>query len=149
MIREKKTVFYETWRLYQRLLLAVIASFCINPIVRISLMIPIVILIIIYYFFSKPYKSEMYILHWMEVFSIVGIFVCLFHNMFRGFLYVYDINYKYPVTLIWQVLAILDLIVSPIWMLILFFIVKPIYSKVKCKIISFYHILRRGYGRTF
>ena len=145
----KKTVFYETWRLYQRLLLAVIASFCINPIVRISLMIPIVILIIIYYFFSKPYKSEMYILHWMEVFSIVGIFVCLFHNMFRGFLYVYDINYEYPVTLIWQVLAILDLIVSPIWMLILFFIVKPIYSKVKCKIISFYHILRRGYGRTF
>ena len=145
-----KTVFYETWRLYQRLLLAVIASFCINPIVRISFMIPIVILITIYYILYKPYKSEMYILHWMEVFSILGIFVCLFHNMFRGFLYVHDINYDYPGTFVWQLFAILDLIFSPIWILILFFIVKPIYSKVKCKMISFYyHILRRGYGRTF
>ena len=143
-----KTVFYETWRLYQRLLLAVIASFFINPIIRISFMTPIVILITTYYFLHKPYKSEMYILHWMEVFSILGIFVCLFHNMFRGFLYVYDINYDFSVTIVWQVFAVLDLIFSPVWMLILFFIVKPIYGKVKCKIISFYHILRRGYGRT-
>ena len=143
-----KTVFYETWRLYQRLLLAVIASFFINPIIRISFMTPIVILITTYYFLYKPYKSEMYILHWMEVFSILGIFVCLFHNMFRGFLYVYDINYDFSVAIVWQVFAVLDLIFSPVWMLILFFIVKPIYGKVKCKIISFYHILRRGYGRT-
>ena len=143
------TVFYETWRLYQRLLLAVFASFFINPIVRISLMIPVVILFTIYYFLSKPYKSEMYLLHWMEVFSILGIFVCLFHNMFRGILYVYDINNDYPVTFLWQLFAVLNLMFSPIWMLILFFIVKPIYSKVKYKIISFYHTLRRGYGRTF
>ena len=142
-------MFYETWRLYQRLLLAAIASFCINPIVRISLMIPTNILIAISYFVSKPYKSEMYILHWMEVFSILGIFVSLFHNMFRSFLYVYDITYEYPVTFLWQVFAILDLTFSPIWMLILFFIVKPMYSKVKYRMISFYYTLRRGYGRTF
>ena len=144
-----KTVFYETWWLYQRLLLAVIASLCINPIVQISFMIPVVILFTIYYFLSKPYKSEMYILHWMEIFSILGIFVCFFHNMFRGFLYVYNINYEFPVTFLWQVFAILDLTFSPISMLILFFIVNPIYSKVKCKMISFYHTLRRGYGKTF
>ena len=143
-----RTVFYETWRLYQRLLLAVIASFYINPIIRISFMTPIVILITTYYFLYKPYKSEMYILHWMEVFSILGIFVCLFHNMFRGFLYVYDINYDFSVTIVKQVFAVLDLIFSPVSMLIFFFIVKPIYGKVKCKIISFYHILRTGYGRT-
>ena len=106
-------------------------------------------LLSLYYFLSKPYKSEMYILHCMEIFSILGIFVCFFHNMFQGFLYVYDINYEFPVTFLWQVFAILDLTFSPISMLILFFIVNPIYSKVKCKMISFYHTLRRGYGKTF
>ena len=144
----QETVFYETWRLYQRVLLAIAATFCINPIVRITLMTPSVILIAISYFLSKPYKPEMYILHWMEVFSILGIFVCLIYNMFRGFLYVYDINDKDPVTFVWQVFAVLDLLFSPTCVLIYFFILKPIYNKAKCKVNSLYLILRRGYRRS-
>ena len=59
-------------------------------------MTPIIILIAISYCAFKPYKSDMYILHWMEIVSIIGFFVCLIHNMFRAFLYVYDIYYVYP-----------------------------------------------------
>ena len=144
----KETFFYETWRLYQLVLLAIVTTFWINPIVRISLLTPTVILITISYFGFQPYKPEMYILHWMEVSSILGIFVCLIHNMFRGFLYVYDINDKDPVTFVWQVFAVLDLIISPICVLIYFFIIKPIYSKAKCKVKSFYFTLRRRYGTS-
>ena len=144
----QETVFYETCQLYQRVLLAIVATFCINPIVRITLMTPTVILIAISYFLSKPYKPEMYILHWMEVFSILGIFVCLIYNMFRGFLYVYDINDKDPVTFVWQVFAVLDLLFSPTCVLVYFFILKPIYNKAKCKINFFYLTLRRGCRRS-
>ena len=60
-----ETVFYETWRLYQRVLLAVVATFWIDPLHRITLMTPIAILIAISYYVIKPYKPEMYILHWI------------------------------------------------------------------------------------
>ena len=68
------------------------------------------------------------ILHWMEIFSIMGIFVSLLHNMFRGFLYIYDINSKDPVKFVWQGFVIFDLVFSPICVLIYFFIVTPIYN---------------------
>ena len=51
--------------------------------------------------------------------------------------------------LVWQAFTILDLIFSPILMLICSFVIKPIYSKVKCKIISLYLIVRRRYDRAF
>ena len=128
---EGETIFYKTWRLYQRVLLAIVATHCINPLVRIASMTPIIILIAISYRIYRPYKPEMYILHWTEFVSILGFFVCLIHNMFRGFLYVYNVNYVYPVTLVWEIFSYLDLLFSPIWVLIYFFIIKPIYNKVK------------------
>ena len=138
-----ETVFYETWRLYQRLLLAIVATFCIDPLKRITLITPIVVFIALSYHVIKPYKPEMYILHWIEVFSNLGIFVCLGHNMFRGFLYVYDIDEEDPVKFVWQGFAVFDLVFSPICVLIYFFVIAPIYNKVKCKLISFYIIIRR------
>ena len=127
----RESIFYETWRLYQRVLLTFAATYFINPLVRITFMTPIIILIAIFYFAYRPYKPEMYILHWMEIVSILGFFVCLTHNMFRGFLYVYDIKHEDHVTLIWEAFTIADLLFSPIWVLFWFFIIKPVYSKVK------------------
>ena len=80
------------------------------------------------YLVIKPYKPEMDILHWMEIFSIMGIFVSLLHNIFRVFLCVYDINGKDPVKFVWQGFVIFDLVFSPICVLIYFFIVTPIYN---------------------
>ena len=111
--------------------MAIVATFSINPLVRITFMTPIVILIAVSYSAYKPYKSEMYILHWMEFVSIQGFFVCLTHNMFRGFLYVYDISHEYPVTLVREAFTIADLLFSPIWVLFWFFIIKPVYDKAK------------------
>ena len=141
-----ETVFYESWRLYQRILLAIAATLYADPLKRITLMTPIVLLIAISYFVIKPYKPEMYILHWIEVFSILGIFVCLTHNMFRGFLYVYSIKFEDPITFVLQGFAILDVICSPICVIIYFFIIKTIYNKAKCKVKSIYYTLRRYYG---
>ena len=126
-----ESIFYETWRLYQRVLLAFVATYCINPIARITFMTPIIILIAFSYIAYRPYKPEMHILHWMEVVSILGFSVCLIHNMFRGFLYVYDINYEYTLTLVWEAFTIADLLFSPIWVLFWFFIINPVYSKAK------------------
>ena len=110
----EERIFYETWRLYQRVLLAFVATHSINPLERIRFITPVIILIAISHSAYRPFKPEMYILHWMEVVSIVGFFVCLIHNMFRGFLYVYNISHEYPVTLLWEAFTIVDLLFSPI-----------------------------------
>ena len=127
----RETVFYETWRLYQRVLLTFAATYFINPLVRLTFMTPIIIVIALFYFAYIPYKPEMHILNWMEIVSILGFLVCLTHNMFRGFLYVYDIKHEDHVSLIWEAFTIADLLFSPIWVLFWFFIIKPVYSKVK------------------
>ena len=136
-----ETVFYETWRLYQRVLLAIVATFWIDPLKRITFMIPLSSLSP--YLAIKPYKPEMYILHWMEIFSILGVFVSLVHNMFQGFLYVYDISDEDPIKFVRQGLAIFDLVFFPICVLIYFFIIAPMYNKVKYKIMSFCITIRR------
>ena len=73
----------------------------------------------------------MYVLHWIEIISIMGFFICLTHNMFRGFLYVYNINYEYPVMNVLKAFDILDLLFSPILVIVRVFIIKPIYNKAK------------------
>ena len=142
-----ETVFYETWWLYQRVLLAIVATFWIDPLKRITLMTPIVILIAIYFYVIKPFKPEMYILHWVEVFSNLGIFVCLVHNMFRGFLCVYNHDDKNPIKFVWQGFDFFDLVLSPICVLIYFFVIAPMFHKVKCKLISFYITIGRDWER--
>ena len=126
-----ETIFYETWRLYQRVLLVFVATFFINPLERITFMTPVIIIIAISYHVYRPYKPEMYVLHWIEIISIMGFFVCLTHNMFRGFLHVYDINYEHPVTNVLKAFDILDLLFSPILVIVCVFIIKPIYNKAK------------------
>ena len=142
-----ETVFYETWRLYQRVLLAIVATFSVDPLVRISLMTLIVFIICVSYFTIKPYKPEMYILHWMEVFSVLGILVRFGHNVFLAFLHVYGTNYDNAATIVLQGFTMLDMITSPICVIFYFFIIKIIYNKAQCKIKSIYYTLRRR-GRS-
>ena len=127
----EEAVFYETWRLYQRVILAIVATFFVNPLIRVTFMAPVITLIALSYLVYRPYKPEMYILHWMEVVSIFGIFFCLTHNMMRGFLFIYDINDEYPITLLWHAFGTLDLLFSPICVLFYFFIIKPIFIKAR------------------
>ena len=138
-----ETVFYKTWWLYQRVLLAIVATFSVDPLVRISLMTLIVFIICVFYFTIKPYKPKMYILHWMEVFSVLGILVRFGHNMFLAFLNVYGTNYDNAATVFLQGFTMLDLITSPICVIFYFFIIKIIYNKAQCKIKSIYYTLRR------
>lgn len=111
-----ESVLYDTWQLYQRVLFTIVATYYIDPIVRI--VAPITFLIFISYIACKLCKSEIYILHWMEVISILGFLVCLPHNMPRGFLYVYHVYYEDHVPLAREAFGILDFLFSSIWILL-------------------------------
>ena len=68
-----ESVFWETWRLYQRLILAVITTYAINPVERICCTAPLILFFHFVYSFVKPYKKNFVVLHWMEVIGLLGI----------------------------------------------------------------------------
>ena len=118
-------VFWETWRLYQRLFLAVVTTRAINPVERICYSAPIILFFIFVYWYVKPYKKQYRILHWMEVIGLLGITFTLVNNMFRSFLYVFEIPDEKPVPQSLYVLWIIDTIASPIFVLPFFLVLKP------------------------
>ena len=108
-------VFWETWRLYQRLVLAAVTTYAINPVERICYIAPLILFFHFVYSFVKPYKKNFVVLHWMELIGLLGITFTLVNNMFRSFLYVFEIPNEKPVPQSLLILWILDTFASPIF----------------------------------
>ena len=60
----REIIFYKTWRLYQRVLLAVVVTLFINPLERITFMTPIIILIAISYCASSINQTCIFCIGW-------------------------------------------------------------------------------------
>jgi len=123
-------VFWETWRLYQRLILACITTFAINPVNRICYVAPLILFFIGVYWVVRPYKKQYVVLHWMEVAGLLGITFTLINNMFRSFLYVFEIPDEEPIPTSLRVLYFLDTLASPVFVLVYFYVLKPIGGKI-------------------
>jgi len=122
-------VFWETWRLYQRLILAFVTTFTINPYTRICYMAPLVLSFIGVYWLVKPYKKQYVVLHWMEVAGLL----CIVNNMVYSLLFMFEIS---PFT--FTMLYWLDAFASPIFVLVYFYVLKPITAKC-IKIVYFWY----------
>ena len=74
----------------------------------------------------------------MEVIGLLGITFTLVNNMFRSFLYVFDIPNENPVPKSLEVLWALDTIASPIFVLPFLLILKPFVMTIfdKCVTIN-------------
>ena len=100
-------------------------TYAINPVERICFSAPFILFFIFVYWYVKPYKKQYRILHWMEVMGLLGITFTLVNNMFRSFLYVFNIPNEKPVPESLLVLWVLDTIASPIFVLPFFLILQP------------------------
>ena len=138
--RKKKTtdefVFWETWRLYQRLILAAVTTYAINPVERICYTAPLILFFLFVYLYVKPYKKNFVVLHWMEVIGLLGITFTLVNNMFRSFLYVFEIPNKKPVPQSLLILWILDTFASPIFVPVVMYVwllMVSLWNRKDCK----------------
>ena len=130
----EECVFYESWRLYQRVIFAVVCVFSINPISRVVAMTPTIFAFAVFYNIVQPFKKEQYVLHWIEMVSVLGFAFALINNMFRSFLYVYDISNEDPIATTLKTLLLLDELFSPISVLCYFYIIKPLFRIAQDKI---------------
>ena len=89
-----KYVFWEHWRLIQRLMLSMVTSYLKNPIYKIYLSSPLLLIFFVVYLKVKPFKRSLFVLHWLEVGSLIGICYQLLYNLLKSYLYLYDVPNK-------------------------------------------------------
>ena len=68
----------------------------------------------------------------MEIFSILGIFARFSHNVFLSFLHLCNTNYEDATAFALEGYTVLDLIYSPIYVIMYFFISETC-NKANCK----------------
>ena len=93
-ITTSKYVFWEHWRLIQRLMLSIVTSYLKNPIYKIYLSSPLLLLFFAVYLKVKPFKRSLFVLHWLEIGSLIGICYQLLYNLLKSYLYLYDVPNK-------------------------------------------------------
>lgn len=133
---EKTSVlFWDTWRLYQRLIIAAFAIFFIDPIQRLSFLLPIMLLLVVVHLRVKPYKHDL--VNWLETASLVSLCFLTGSNLFRGFLYVYSMHEQENLLLALRVLNAMEFVCTPFVGFVIYISLKFaaafFHSMYKCK----------------
>lgn len=131
---DDRYVFWESWRLIQRLMLATIATFVINPLERSCFLMPVVALFMVVYFKVLPFKQHLKLLHWLEVISLVSFCFVIVVSVFDGFFFSYNIPIGDPVPILSNFFVWVDAIVSPITLLVFYFMLWPLWKAIYSKI---------------
>ena len=96
-------------------------------------LIPCVLFFHYVYIKVRPYKKHLTVLHWMEIMSSGGFCFLILFNQFKGFFYVFDIQKKGPVNTVLLAFTYTEIFVSPIMILVIYFMFIPLCSKIlKC-----------------
>ena len=129
---EKKYFWWEAWILYERLIVACVATFLIDPVIRLCSLTPVLMVFLWFHNWAKPYKPLMKILFHLDVFSYICLCFNLVSNMIRAIVYIYSLPLsQYPIDIALNVSLCLEYIFSPLWPLIAYFIVAFTKKKLK------------------
>lgn len=118
----EKCLFWDTWRLYERLVIAVFSTFFIDPIKRLCFILPVMLLLLVVHLRVKPYKSKF--IDWMETTSLVSLCFLVGVNEFRAFLYMYSYDNQENITYTATILNIMEFLSTPVIGFMLFMVWK-------------------------
>ena len=123
-------VFWESWRLYQRLILVMVTTFSIHPIVHACGTTMVIALFIFVFAMVNPYKEELYALRLMEITGLAGLSLALGEVMFNAYVYNLQIP-KNSLKRSLQILGHLNVAITPIYALIFVYAGEPLIEKVR------------------
>lgn len=130
----ERYVFWEDWRLIQRLILAAVATYVSNPLERICYCLPCILTFSIVYFKVLPFKPHLVLLHWSEVVSLLSYFGFITVNVFFGFFSVFSIPVEEWIQRLNMFFVCLDMLCSPLTVIVLYFTIFPLCTKIFHKI---------------
>ena len=111
-----KYVFWEHWRLMQRLMLSIVTSYLKNPIYKIYMSSPLLLLFFAVYLKVKPFKPSLFVLHWLEVASLICVCYQLLYNLLKSYLYLYDVPNKTHEELLLAFFRYTEFLFSPLFL---------------------------------
>ena len=130
----KKYFWWEAWILYERLIVACIATFLIDPVIRLCSLTPVLMVFLWFHNWAKPYKPTMKILFHLDILSYLCLCFSLVSNMIRAIVYIYSLPLSQdPIDKALEMSLYLEYILSPLWPLILYVVVVFTIKKLNKK----------------
>ena len=124
--------WWESWTLYERLIVACITTYVIDPVVRLCALTPVILFFLWFHYWSKPFKYTMKILMQVDIGSYICLCLSLVVNMLRGIVYIYSLpSSQYPIALVLKVSLYLEYLCTPLWPLIIYLVVTQLMKKFK------------------
>jgi len=126
--------WWTAWRLYERLIIAMIVTFITQPLLRMGVVAPVIVCLLLLHYHARPYKENMTLLSWLDISSFACLTFYVVDNMFRSFSYTFDIPIENPIDIVTRLLEVCEIILTPFTILSIFIIVytwKTIYRSFK------------------
>ena len=123
--------WWNAWRLYERLFIAMLVTFLIEPLLRMCVVAPVMVMLLMLHYHAKPYKESMTLLSWLDISSYACLSFYVVDNMFRSFAYIFDLPLGNPIDKALNVLSIFEAILTPLTVICIFivtFILEALYD---------------------
>ena len=117
--------WWEIWRMAEKLIVNTLAVFIYDVLTRIYAMTVVLLVLAYFHFQLKPYKKEMVMLYRLDIVSFICLFFQLVVSLIRAFVIVYGSPVKDTFDFH------LESVLTPLWYLPLFLIVRAVRAKVK------------------
>ena len=125
--RAAETLYWWTaWRLHERLVVAALVTFIVEPLLRMCVVAPLMICLVLVRFQVKPYKESMSLLSLADLSSYVFLIFFVLDNLFRSFTYTFDLPLQYPIDKGIQTLNVLEVVLTPLTMVTLFVVMSVV-----------------------
>lgn len=117
---QKTLYWWSAWRLYERLFIAMLVTFLIEPLFRMCVVAPVIVFLSILHYHIKPYKKTMPLLSLLDISSYIFLTFYVVDSMFRSFAYTFDLPIQNPIDKGIQFLNIFEAVLTPLTVIGLF-----------------------------
>ena len=127
----KNYFWWETWTLYERLIVGCLTTFIVDPVIRLFALTPALLLFLWIHIRAKPFKYTKSLLYQADMASYICLCLSLVINILRAVVYIYSLPSQHPIDLVLRVSIYLEPLFTPVWVLIIHFFVSLIRMKSK------------------
>ena len=127
----KNYFWWESWTLYERLIVGCLTTFFVDPVIRLFVLTPAILLFLWIHIRAKLFKYTKSLLYRVDMFSYICLCFSLVINILRAVVYIYSLPSQHPIDLVLRVSMYLEHLFTPVWVLIMYLFVTLIRMKSK------------------
>ena len=123
-----KFFWWESYRLLERLLVAGIVTFVITLVKRTMILSVIFALFLLFRYVLNLYKRSLKLVKMLDLVSNIFLCVLVAINMFRAVIFTHNLPFQFPVDEVSNMAYYIEYLLSPLWILIILFLIKQFFG---------------------